>query len=318
VIPAKDHCRAQLFGDPLFGSKKFIFVSGISNTLQQYDDATDLCIDTKTNTIVTDKNIIRKYKYKVFTDGKERLSALHEYLKLDFGTFEEEYPEQVMASQFLKGDEKVLEIGGNIGRNSLIIASILNDSSNLVTLECSEDSARKLRHNRDRNGFKFHVETAALSDKKLMQRGWNTVPYDASLTGYTEVKTITYSALMEKYKINFDTLILDCEGSFYTILNEFPEILNNVNTIMIENDYRQKEQKSFVDNTLTNADFKRTYVEVGSEEAFNLNMPCATDFYEVWQRSNQIVEKPLKNYFMENKNLIDEALNLLECKEKNE
>jgi FkbM family methyltransferase len=298
LIPSDDNVRSRLFGDPLFGTKKVIFVSGLSDTRQQFDDTVDICINTETNEIVTDRSVLRKYKYKVFTNKHEKLRALHGYLKLDFGSFHEEYPEQCMAIQFLKGDEKVLEIGGNIGRNTLVIASILNNSSNLVSLECSDKSAQQLRHNRDLNGFNFHVEQAALSDVKLMQKGWNTVPYDASLTGYTEVKTITYGELMDKYKIQFDTLVLDCEGAFYTILNQFPDILNTVNMIIVENDYRVKEQKTFVDTTLTGKGFRRTYVEIGSEEAFSLRMPCANEFYEVWQRATMIVDIPLKDNFM--------------------
>lgn len=298
LIPSDDNVRSRLFGDPLFGTKKVVFVSGLSDTLQRFDDTVDICINTETNEIVTDRSIIRKYKYKVFTDTKERLQAIQGSLTLDFGSFQDEYPEQCMAVQFLKGDETVLEIGGNIGRNSLVIASILHDASNLVTLECSAQSASQLRHNRDLNGFTFHVEQAALSDTKLMQKGWNTVPYDASLGGYTEVPTIAYGELLKKYKLQFDTLVLDCEGAFYTILKQFPEILNTVQMIIVENDYRDKEQKFFVDTKLREQGFTRTYVEVGSAEAFSLQMPCANEFYEVWQRITKIVEKPLKNNFM--------------------
>ena len=41
-----------------------------------------------------------------------------------------------MVVRYLKGNERVLEIGGNIGRNSLVISSILGkNSENLVVLE---------------------------------------------------------------------------------------------------------------------------------------------------------------------------------------
>ena len=58
----------------------------------------------------------------------------------------EEYPEQVMSVLFFEPDDKVLELGSNIGRNTLVISSLLKDSSNLVTLET--DSVKELEYNK--------------------------------------------------------------------------------------------------------------------------------------------------------------------------
>ena len=71
-----------------------------------------------------------------------------------------------------KPDDKVLEIGGNIGRNSLIIASILKHDTNFVTLECDKNIATQLKENRDLNHFKFHIENSALSKRNLIQKGF--------------------------------------------------------------------------------------------------------------------------------------------------
>ena len=67
----------------------------------------------------------------VETSITQQLSDLHSKLKLNYGNFSEEYPEQEMAVMYIKPDDIVLEIGGNIGRNSCIIGSLLNDSKNL-------------------------------------------------------------------------------------------------------------------------------------------------------------------------------------------
>ena len=75
----------------------------------------------------------------------------------------EELAEQKMVVRYLSGQEKVLEIGGNIGRNSLVIASILENSNNLVTLESDVNISKALSQNRDLNNMKFHIESSALS-----------------------------------------------------------------------------------------------------------------------------------------------------------
>ena len=70
-----------------------------------------------------------------------------------------------MVINYLKSDDKVLEIGSNIGRNTLVISSILNDSMNLVTLESDYNICEQLIENKNINNFKFHIENSALSKK---------------------------------------------------------------------------------------------------------------------------------------------------------
>jgi hypothetical protein len=62
----------------------------------------------------------------------------------------DKYPEKMMSVRYLKGDEKVLELEGNIGRNSLIIASTLNNN-NLVTMEWDKEICEQLLYNKNKN-----------------------------------------------------------------------------------------------------------------------------------------------------------------------
>jgi hypothetical protein len=84
IIPNGDPKRIALFGDPHPNIIKSIFV-----------DNTDIEFN------------------------KKKLEYLQSNLILDYGSFSEEYPEQLNVTTYLKGNEKVLEIGANIGRVSL-------------------------------------------------------------------------------------------------------------------------------------------------------------------------------------------------------
>ena len=165
-----------------------------------------------------------------------------------------------------------------IGRNSLIIASILHNNEHFVTLESDTDIANQLKENMQLNKMNFHIENSALSKRKLIQTGWNTIPSDTLQNGYKWVNTITLEELNSKYNINFDTLVLDCEGAFYYILMDMPEILNNINLIIMENDYLEISKKNFVDNILIQNNFKVDYVESGGWG------PCLNNFFEVWKK----------------------------------
>lgn len=267
TIPCGDLNRSSFFTDPMPGIHKKIIIEN-NGCVTEYDEFMRIKINILDNTLnVTDQR-----------DINNKLINIHTKLKINYGTFYDEIPEQKMAVRYLTGNEKVLEIGANIGRNSLVIASILNDQSNFVTLESHPDIAKQLTENRDLNSYYFHIEDSALSNRKLMQKEWQTKHSDALEDGYTWVNTITLDTLKSKYNIVFDTLVLDCEGSFYYILMDMPEILNNINLIIMENDYWDISHKNYIDEILVKNSFYRDYKESGGWG------PCYENFFEVWKR----------------------------------
>ena len=267
TIPNGDNNRSYYFTDPLHNVHKKIFIE-FNDSLTEYDEFTQIKINILENTITTIND----------SDINNKIQNIHSNLKINYGSFYDELPEQKMVVRYLTGNEKVLEIGGNIGRNSLIIASILENNSNFVTLESDVNTGKQLTENRDLNNFNFHIECSALSNRKLIQIDWSTIPSDTLKEGYSWVNTITLESLKNKYNIQFDTLVLDCEGSFYYILMDMPEILNNINLIIMENDYWEISEKNYIDDILTKNNFYRDYVESGGWG------PCYNNFYEVWKK----------------------------------
>jgi FkbM family methyltransferase len=265
-IPRGETARTRHFTDPVNGVLKQIFIITDNNVLLEYDYNTAVNINSLTGNI---------YDYNM------DINKLHNKLQIQYGSFNEELPEQLMAVRYLTGNEKVLEIGGNIGRNSLIIGSILgNNKNNFVTLESDPNIATQLTHNRDLNNMDFHIESSALSNIKLIQKGWDTIASDELLPGYTHVNIVSWTELNNKYNINFDTLVLDCEGAFYYILMDMPEMLKNISLIIMENDYWDMSHKNYVDDILLKNNFYVDYSECGGWG------PCFNKFFEVWKRDS--------------------------------
>ena len=220
-IPAGDVIRASIFGDPLPGIVKSIFViekeSETVKDIHIMKDTDVLIIDLCNSIMYKDLSSV-PFELKLnfgLIYNVDKLIKLHNKLQIRHGDFNSELPEQMMAINYITGNEKVLEIGGNIGRNSLIISSLLTDSKNLVTLESDSEIALQLTENRDINNLQFNIESKALSKRKLIQKEWDTIVSDELLPGYKPVNTITLEELNNKYNIEFDTLVLDCEGAFY-------------------------------------------------------------------------------------------------------
>ena len=70
----------------------------------------------------------------------------------------------------------------------------------------------------------------------------------------------------------------DCEGALFYILQDFPTLLTNIQTIIMENDYTTLPPKLKVDEIIKANGFKRVYAEAGGWG------PCCHYFFEVWQK----------------------------------
>ena len=283
-ITSNDILRARIFTDPLPNVLKSVFIRDMRTGLEDiFDHTKNIFIDLSNGGVFLWPNLSPSI-LEIFPQFKDhtRYYQIRKGLKLDFGTFDDELPEQMMVVRYLQGDEKVLEIGGNIGRNSMIIASILNQCGNsqFVCLECDQNSAGLLAHNKALNNLEFFIEPSALSKRKLILKGWNTVVSEVVLEGFTEVQTITLDQLTAKYNIAFDTLVLDCEGAFYYILMDMPEILLPVQTIIMENDYTDLAHKQYINEVLQKNNFEVVYSLAGGWGV------CQPFFFEVWKRSS--------------------------------
>ena len=210
-------------------------------------------------------------------------------LKIKYGTFEEEKVEQKMSKMFINSKDIVLELGSNIGRNSLVIANILENSSNLVTLETDIKYYNKCIENRDLNNFKFNCVNKALSYRKLYSQfnkehgkgGGFCVPNKYNID-YKECEIITLEDLEKKYNLVFNTLVCDCEGGLYYILKDNLNLLKNIKKILLENDFSDIKHKEYVNKIFILNNFKRVYYEKLDET----NFPCKEYFWETWIKIN--------------------------------
>jgi len=285
VIPRTDNERALLFGDPYYGVIKEISVQRNGDEKKVYPQGEEVRLVLSEPFINLD-DAIAKYQipppsFSPFQVAERKLQQIHANLKFQGGTLQDEYPEQLMSVMFICPNDKVLEIGSNLGRNTLTIMSLLSNQSHLVTLECNPEIHKQLLINRELNQGQFHAENAALSYRPLIIRGWDSKPAenpDVIPDGFLAVNTITFQQLQEKYHLVFNVLVADCEGALYYILLDNSHILDNIQTVIMENDYHDKQHKDIVDKTLVDAGFVRVFVRGGGWG------PCIPCFYETWQK----------------------------------
>lgn len=294
-IPAGDPSRCDIIGyDPFPNTLKHILIIDSNNNTYKYNFTKEVVITFEpiSQQLANDLNpkVWWNNTGKFITDHVERLNALQKKFNLVHtswgGGFELEYPEQLMCMRYVNENAKVLEIGGNIGRTSHIIQTILNNPLNHVIMECDNEIAKQLRTNLDANTFtQARIETAALSVSKLYQDGGHgprPIEDFQDTENPIEVPTISYSQICQKYGVDFDTLVADCEGSLFYIFKEDPNMLDRVNTVIMENDYHDLDHKQMVDAILTIKGFHCVYQEKGVPWA---SWSCCYEyFYEVWSK----------------------------------
>lgn len=215
-------------------------------------------------------------------DYNHILLNIHNQITINYGSKTDEYPEQLMAVMYIKSTDCVLELGGNIGRNSCVISKILNNSDNLLVIETDPVNVVMLEENKNINSLNFKIERCAISKNPLIQQGWvskpiinNIIPVDWKI-----INNITWTDLKLKYNMNFNVLVADCEGALYYILKDEPIFLQGFKTIIIENDFIDIKHKEFVNEEFKKFNFKVVY----SKPLINiLSFPCSNYFYEVWQ-----------------------------------
>ena len=271
IIPQGDCLRTKFFdvNDPAPGILKHIKL--ICNGKEEIlNDKIYREIDSSVYS-----NLAKNNCYKSIDNIPEISIKLkyHDKLKLKYGSWNGELPEQLLSLKYISSDLKVLELGGNIGRNSMIIASLLENQKNLVTIEPNPDIFKQLKENRDSNNLVFNIEESAVSKRRLWSKKWYT--FDSEVPGSKEVKTISFGDIEKKYDLVFDTLVVDCEGALYYILKDDPTILKNINLILIENDFSSNDHKKWVDEQ---------FKYYGLERIYNQNLGSRRDFYEVWEK----------------------------------
>jgi len=169
-----------------------------------------------------------------------------------------ERKEQSLVKQHIKPDDVVLELGARYGSVSCTINKILTNKKNQVSVEPDERVWKALLKNRKRNNCKFHIFNGFISNKKLSLTNKDSF-YGYGTTMISDenstIPHISLRKLIKKYKLNFNVLIVDCEGCFESFIDENLSFLDNLRLIIYESDYPQKCDYNKIKNILLNKKF---------------------------------------------------------------
>ena len=152
--------------------------------------------------------------------------------------------EQDLAKQYILENDVVLELGARYGSVSCIINSKLNNKKNQVVVEPDDRVWDALEKNKVNNNCEFNIIKGFISNKKL-----DLINLDVCLGGYgatfiesndTKIPSYSLDEIINKYNLNFNVLVADCEGFLEVFFDENPNFYDNLRLIIFEADYTEK------------------------------------------------------------------------------
>jgi hypothetical protein len=195
---------------------------------------------------------MKYFTNKEETNKKNLAFLLKEYNKEIFSKFpklppSEEIPERLAVVRHLNPQSKVLEIGANKGGVSATIASVLDDSKNLVSVEPIQSTCEGLKDVGLKIGKPFRIFCGVLRGESAEyitcdgeKNSFATCVTSSKET--TETINLTFKEIEELFSIQFDTVVIDCEGCYTHFLQDIVQN-ENIKQIQIEWDGEFKEEE---------------------------------------------------------------------------
>lgn len=198
--------------------------------------------------------INNNYYKESFTNNNISVFKYYDENNKLIDNMKEEYIEQIQADKYIEPDSKVLELGARYGTVSCIINSKLNNKNNQVSVEPDSKVWDCLEKNMKNNSTNFNIVKGFISSKPMELEGDG---YGLTFKDVNSSSISNYSLkdIEEKYKINFDTLVADCEGCLERFFDENKSMYKKLKLVIMEEDQPQKCNYNKIKEELKNNNF---------------------------------------------------------------
>lgn len=152
-----------------------------------------------------------------------------------------EYPEQILLGKYLRKNDNVLQLGGNIGASCIYVDKIINSGNVNICVEPNPKVIDILKINKRLNNSNFEIIYGIISDKqnlKLSNKGehedknfWGSKVVDDG-----EINITSYSLKQIKDINKVNVLFADCEGCLEKFIDEYEYFLKQLRLIIYEAD----------------------------------------------------------------------------------
>lgn len=146
-----------------------------------------------------------------------------------------EFIEQQLASKYIKPHHKVLELGARYGSVSIITNKIVEDKSSHYVVEPDKEVWGALETNMKLNDCEFNIIKGIIGSGKhrLVGEGYAKRTIEDPSYGNSQIEAVKLP------DVDFNALIVDCEGYLETFYNENKELFSKLDLMIVECDEPQ-------------------------------------------------------------------------------
>jgi hypothetical protein len=133
------------------------------------------------------------------------------------------------AMEYIREDDRVLELGARWGGVAVTTNKILKDKDKHYVVECDPSVWDTLEFNKNNNNCKFNIIKGTISKKRqrILGKSWATHTVEDH-----ESEIPNYPLPL----VDFNVLIADCEGAIEQFYDENKEFFKGLRLILLEKD----------------------------------------------------------------------------------
>lgn len=192
-----------------------------------------------------DMRLVRRFLYRIHVHDTIRLwghefrvpahrMAPHWLWRVRQQTYERDEASALLTC--VDRDLPFLEFGGGFGAISVLVNHHLSNPTRHVVVEMDEELVGYLESNRDRNGCRYEVVHAAVSDRPVrVSRRVDFIGQQAAHDGDVEVPNVTPEEILERRGWDRVNVFMDIEGMEIALLDAFPAFFrDHVDVLVLE------------------------------------------------------------------------------------
>ena len=179
-----------------------------------------------------------------------------------------EFSEQELLGKYVKKNDNILQLGGNIGASCICVDKIIDKKNKNICVEPNPKIINVLKKNKEFNKSNFHIIYGAISENqnlKLSDEVAYPNPDDYNFygskvlnDGNINIKTYSLHQIQDIKKIN--VLFADCEGCLEKFIDEYEGFLKQLRLIIYEADQGHLCDYKKIKKILLNNNFKNVEV----------------------------------------------------------
>lgn len=172
-----------------------------------------------------------------------------------------EYSEQELLGKYLKKNDNVLQLGGNIGTSCIYVDKIIDKNNTNICVEPNPRIIDVLKKNKTYNKSNFDIVYGVISEKQHLKLSNKEQTEDKNLWGSKvlndgdiDITSYSLNKLPNIDKIN--VLFADCEGCLEKFIDKYEDFLKQLRLVIYEADQKKICDYKKIETILKKHNFK--------------------------------------------------------------